>query len=390
MVARAFSVVALAGIASLAVAVPFSSEECVLGSDGLPACSRSDSSVSMGDDLSPIARPATCGDTDVNCWCLRSVELTNDIRARKGDGTKLISGPAVMVKNAVDWSKVQMASNMKHQSPLPKIGCGIQINRENVAMHGGIKNDPIAQCMKQWEGSPGHFRNIVGAKAGTMVVVGLYKQGNKVYCTQTFSQSPIGTGECAPISGSSPAPADSKAPAKPAAPMDTNMGSKAPGYKQPAKDAPTDSKAPAKPAAPMDTNKAPEAPTADGGNAPKTDGDGADGYPDKMEGTTPYSRAAKFCKWFLKSEYSRKWGYRWILYRCHYIVKVSPDKSQFDQGALKSTEAPSASNPTEKGTTDTKDATKDTTTTASTTTKSATKDATTASPATKPAKKTYG
>lgn len=109
-----------------------------------------------GVNLFPIARPTSCTPTDLDCLNIKAVEITNEIRARNGVNSKLVPGPKAMLDNAKKWSKYQQGAGMQHQSPLPSLACGINVNRENVAMFGGMNRDPAEQCMEQWEGSPGH------------------------------------------------------------------------------------------------------------------------------------------------------------------------------------------------------------------------------------------
>lgn len=146
MVAATSALVALVILPSLAIAAPFAPKGCVLDEGGLPVCSRLEGRFSAENELSSVARFRKCADGDEKCFCLKAVEITNDIRARKGDKTKLIAGNQVMLDNAMKWSKKQMDSYMHHQNPLPALGCDTQVNRENVAWFQGYDRDPAVQC----------------------------------------------------------------------------------------------------------------------------------------------------------------------------------------------------------------------------------------------------
>lgn len=116
-----------------------------------------------GVKFSLTARQSDC---DSDCLNRKAIEITNEIRARNGVDSKLVAGPSVMLENAKDWSKHQMDSGMQHQSPLPALGCGLRVNRENVAMFAGMKRDPAEQCMRQWENSPGHKVRFITFSSG--------------------------------------------------------------------------------------------------------------------------------------------------------------------------------------------------------------------------------
>lgn len=110
-----------------------------------------------GAAISPVSRLAgDCGDV---CMNKKAVDITNEVRCRHGECTKLISGPMVMLNNAKDWSKTQMRKGALEHQPLPKIlGCQVKVMGENVAMFDDWANpNPAEKCLKQWENSPGHL-----------------------------------------------------------------------------------------------------------------------------------------------------------------------------------------------------------------------------------------
>lgn len=127
---------------------------CVYDGRGEPHCTRLEEKQYLLGELISVARPV--GDCDDVCMQKKAVDITNKIRCKYGECTKVKAGPMVMLDNAKDWSKKQMRSGMKHQKPLPKLRCGINVMAENVAMFGGFNPDPAEQCMKQWENSKGH------------------------------------------------------------------------------------------------------------------------------------------------------------------------------------------------------------------------------------------
>jgi hypothetical protein len=201
------SLAVLAGIAlaSAAAAAPTLARSCVLDASGNPVCTRLDDGRALGMGFAPLVRPIACDENDVTCFCLRAVQITNEIRSRRGGNGDLVPGTQSMLDNAVEHSK-EMAGpmGMEHQdlaTASKKVGCDVFINRENIAMFGGMDKDPAVQCMEQWEGSPGHLENIVGAEAGEYVTIGIYKDGDSWWCTQTFGIP--GNGDCPMVTGSS-------------------------------------------------------------------------------------------------------------------------------------------------------------------------------------------
>lgn len=198
---------ALLAATSLA-AVLSSSKQCLLNSNGKPICS-----FFKGDEILPSVRQSSCGSGDNECMCQKGVELTNAIRRKNGKTNDLRAGPESMLNNAVEHStEMKNGLGLEHQEldqATKKVGCGVFINRENIAMNGGMDVDPIVQCMKQWEESPGHFANIMADN--DYVVVGAYSDGGENWCTQTFGSQDTalpGSGNCGLVgsggSGSAP------------------------------------------------------------------------------------------------------------------------------------------------------------------------------------------
>lgn len=173
-------------------------QACVLESDNKLSCNYFENYPLVRIQLPAASRPIHCDD---KCLNEKVLEITNKIRCKHGKCTKVKSGPKIMLENAKGWSEHQQSSGMKHQKPLPKLRCGVAIGAENVAMFAGIDNDPAEQCMKQWENSKAHLDNILNAGEGDMMCAGFSKRGEKIYCTQTFSNSkPKNDGsDCRPL-----------------------------------------------------------------------------------------------------------------------------------------------------------------------------------------------
>jgi hypothetical protein len=194
---------AAAVLASAAAAVPTGlSRGCVLDSSGHEVCTRLESTLSLGMGFASLARQSTGGSTV--SYCNAGVDITNEIRARHGKSGKVVAGTQSMLDNAVKHSKDMSETSMEHQNlgaASAEVGCGVFINRENIAYFGGMDKDPAVQCMDQWEKSAGHLENILGAEDGDYVAVGVYKSGDTWWCTQTFGQP--GGGNCPMIGQSS-------------------------------------------------------------------------------------------------------------------------------------------------------------------------------------------
>jgi hypothetical protein len=194
---------AAAVLASAASAVPTGlSRGCVLDASGQEVCTRFADTFSLGMGFASLARQSTGGSTV--SYCNAGVDITNEIRARHGKSGKVVAGTQSMLDNAVKHSKDMSETSMEHQNlgaASAEVGCGVFINRENIAMFGGMDKDPAVQCMDQWEKSAGHLENILGAEDGDYVAVGVYKSGNEWWCTQTFGKP--GGGNCPMIGQSS-------------------------------------------------------------------------------------------------------------------------------------------------------------------------------------------
>lgn len=156
-------------------------------------------------------------------YCNRGVSITNDIRRRyqgkgkyvgQGQGD-LVVGTVSMLDNCLSHSKLMadrhangfnnFQGSQGHQNlgdATEKVGCGLFINGENIAMFSAsMATDPAVQCMKQWEESEGHLDNIMRQKEGDYVAVGVYNDGERWWCTQTFAYK--GDGSCPRVGGSS-------------------------------------------------------------------------------------------------------------------------------------------------------------------------------------------
>jgi hypothetical protein len=236
------AVTSAAVLATVASAVPTLTRSCVLDAQGDPLCTRMDDGRSMGMSISTYVRASSCTTGDDACWCNKAAEITNGIRAEAGKG-KLVVGTQSMLDNAMKHSKEMCNSiGMEHQdlsAATADVGCDIFINRENIAMYGGMDVDPAEQCMKQWKESPGHYENIVGASDGDYVSIGVYDNGSEVWCTQTFGQGDGGS--CPMVGGSSPggAPAPAPAAAPEKAPVDTSSSGGEPDAPMGGSEAPT-------------------------------------------------------------------------------------------------------------------------------------------------------
>lgn len=296
------------------------SEECTLDSSGRVACIHGDSrggEHSVDSDLVAAVRAAESGAD----YCVKSTDITNDIRRRyRGKGKyvdqgqgDLVTGTESMLANCVSHSKDMAESlGMVHQDlsqATAKVGCDLFISGENVAWFGGYSEDtdPAVQCMKQWEESPGHLDNIMRQKAGDYVAVGVYKDGTKWWCTQTFAMK--GDGNC-PLVGET---SDTVAPVDPvplygtAAPTTGLPETTSPGMYAPAPtagptEAPTTTTAPTEapttsPAtteAPITTTAPSEAPVTNAGTvSPSEDSpDYAETIPPPTQADCPHNRGS--------------------------------------------------------------------------------------------------
>lgn len=182
--------------------------------------------------LASVVRQESCSEAD--CWNRNALRFVNKYRSSQGKGA-LVSGPAPMLANAVAHSRAQDAGGKIFHQDLndagEKVGCGLFVNRENVAMFGGAGSvdgkGASRQFMDQWIGSEGHRRNILDANAGDKVVVGVFVGVGKAggffgagrpvtYGTQVFA---TGDSTC----GDAPTPAATGAPtAAPTTTAETN------------------------------------------------------------------------------------------------------------------------------------------------------------------------
>jgi hypothetical protein len=194
----------LALLASAASATPTGhSRGCVLGAAGHEVCKWLHSERSLGVGFAPLSRQSN-DDSKVS-YCNAAVDITNEIRARHNVNGKVVAGTQSMLDNAVKHCQ-DMATGLglKHQDlgeAGKQVGCDVFINRENIASFSGNENDPAVQCMKMWEESDGHLKNILEADDGDYVSVGVYKNGDNWWCTQTFGKP--GGGTCPMIGQSS-------------------------------------------------------------------------------------------------------------------------------------------------------------------------------------------
>lgn len=190
------------------------SRECILDAEGHVACSQGENhgdEYGIGSDLIPSVRQEKSKEE----YCMKSTDITNDIRrkyrgkgkyADQGQGD-LVVGTQSMLDNCVWHSKMMAESlGMVHQDlneATLAVGCDLFVSGENVAWFGGYSEDtdPAVQCMKQWEESEGHLDNIMRHEEGDYVAVGVYKDGEKWWCTQTFAKA--GEGNCPRVDGTS-------------------------------------------------------------------------------------------------------------------------------------------------------------------------------------------
>lgn len=198
------------------------SEECTLDSAGHVACIHRE--IHGGKDRveSDLIASVRAEESSAD-YCVKSTDITNEIRRRhrgkgkymdQGEGD-LMTGTESMLANCISHSK-NMADylGMEHQDlsqATAEVGCDLFITGENVAWFGDYPEDtdPAVQCMKQWEESEGHLDNIMRQEAGDYVAVGVYKDGTKWWCTQTFAKK--GDGNCPLVGGTS----DNAAPVDP-------------------------------------------------------------------------------------------------------------------------------------------------------------------------------
>jgi len=165
--------------------------DCVLSKNGRESCFGSSSYLAtVGRQRDRRRVPSPCKRYDFNCWCVKAVEYTNQVRLRHGKKKMLRVGPISQLNNAIEYANVLgNLGVLQHQilsEVTAKVGCSRFIGAENVAYN--FNSDDIAKfCVNQWENSSGHLRNML-SDANDEVVVGIhYARDGRVYCVQTFS-----------------------------------------------------------------------------------------------------------------------------------------------------------------------------------------------------------
>jgi hypothetical protein len=115
--------------------------------------------------LAPAARQTgECSESDYDCLCMKALDENNRIRMRHGKTSMPSVGPVRMLQNALDHTKT-LPAKFEHQDLIvaaKKVQCDVFISGENIAMHQDSSiTDHAAECMRQWENSPGHLSNIL-------------------------------------------------------------------------------------------------------------------------------------------------------------------------------------------------------------------------------------
>ncbi len=146
-------------------------------------------------DLPRTENMYKCRKGDAQCWNAECLYWTNKIRAEAGLGP-LAMGSMGMLDNAEGYSRtLDRMQRLEHQNlGSIRLPCGMQVFGENIAYNFDA-NNPAWYCMNQWKKSPGHYKNIVGARF-TSVVTGVYVSGKgRVSCTQIFAPTKPEGGE---------------------------------------------------------------------------------------------------------------------------------------------------------------------------------------------------
>lgn len=154
-----------------------------------------------------------CKRRDIECWCEKAKDYTNDARRKNGVKKMLKLGPKNQLKNANRYAEaLSRRGILKHQI-LPQVtrevGCQRWIGGENLAFNN--EDGYIAKaCVNQWIKSKPHFENLVRDWFEEVVVGFHFDTIGRVFCVQTFSlQTDRGTigrpndRECCPVGQSS-------------------------------------------------------------------------------------------------------------------------------------------------------------------------------------------
>lgn len=159
---------------------------CVLSLEGRHICTnQNDIRLPLLDRSNEV-----CSPEDEQCWCMKAVDYTNDVRRRYGKTKMLQPGPKSQLQNAkryaVDLGKIGRLVHQDLTAASRDVKCSRMILGENIAYN--YENGDVAfSCVQQWEASAGHLENILKDNIDE-VVVGFYKDTNgRVYCVQTFS-----------------------------------------------------------------------------------------------------------------------------------------------------------------------------------------------------------
>ena len=155
----------------------------------------------------PIVFAACSDNTDAYCMNKLAVSYTNAIR-RKAGLPPLAMGSKAMLSNAMQHNKVMASRNNLFHQQLGNVVIGTgecrgTLSGENIAYNFVRQgSDAAAMCVKQWEKSPGHYRNIVNRNNRNVIVAVWVASNKQVWCTQTFSTTPTGgSGMCATPGG---------------------------------------------------------------------------------------------------------------------------------------------------------------------------------------------
>lgn len=208
-------------VAPVVLAVTSPAKNCVLNDRGEEDCGTPSTALSA-----TFRQAAPCSKMDMECWCMKAKDYTNDVRRRNGMSKMLKVGTMKQLNNAVRYAGVLGDKGfLEHQElsdATAEIGCGRFIGGENIA-YNYEQNDIAKACVDQWEGSSGHLENILRDWFEEVVVGFHFESDGRVYCVQTFAQkNNFGSGsesdarcELVDDNGSGPTPTK-PAPTKPA------------------------------------------------------------------------------------------------------------------------------------------------------------------------------
>lgn len=157
--------------------------------------------VCINKDLTPfsVRSAVPCHRNDHTCWSMRATAYTNAVRARHGLLKSLSDGTVSQLHNARRFAhRLSTLGALEHQvlsAATREVGCGRFVGGENVAYNYERDADVAAVCVRQWEQSPGHLKNILRDWFEEVVVGFYYSSDGRVYCVQTFTQRSSASGE---------------------------------------------------------------------------------------------------------------------------------------------------------------------------------------------------